>query len=988
MDFKLNYEKGVINEMIQVCIKDLITRIYTRVSDLDVYFYHTKEPVSIMSVNEKDLKKIEIGETWGQVFDCAWFKMIGKVDLKESVDDLYLHIDLSGEGLLYDQDLIPLKGFTPGSFIFNQVYGEGGKAYYPLKTFLLKDGKIEIWIDASCNDLFGSWMNSGKLMYAEIVRKDNKVEKLYYDLEVLLSVLKSTEDKTIYQLLFNNLEIVKNNLLYNNHKAVERSLEITTKLLNVKSNHPLMITAVGHAHIDLAWLWPIRETKRKIVRTMSNVLYLLAKHPEMVFVISQPQQLIWLQNESPKTFDEIKKYVKSGQIELVGGMYVEADTNITGEESLVRQFLYGVKYFEDNFGFKVKNLWLPDVFGYTGTLPQIILKSGLEYFQTIKMSWSVMNKFPYHTFYWQGIDGSKILTHMPPEGNYNSDLLPVITKKIADNYQQTEVSNDVLAIYGVGDGGGGPGDEHLERITRQGSLLDFPKIKMGRVDEFFDNLKEKANNIPIYNNELYLENHQGTYTSQSNIKMYNRMLEQKLKAIETYFVHKGVNKFKDQLDTIWKEVLLYQFHDILPGSSIKRVYDEAIERYVILNKQLETMLKEVNSSYHNDYDDGVSVYNHNLFVATKLYKVNNTYHKLTINPLSTNSFHKRYHQTSNLNSNQIETTNLIIEFSENAGYINRIFSKKKNCELLNKSANQLRVYKDFGNAWNIEYHYQAQDVVLMELDSQIIRTYGPITEIYNRYIFQSSIVDELVVIDKDTDYITFNHDVDWNDLNYMLRTSFDTIVKSEEAICDIQFGQIRRTTKNESSTEKGQLEVCAHHWVNLRDSNHSITLFNNAKYGYNIKNSVLDLNLLRSTNFPCQNGDIGKTKYQYAFSIQNANESLYDIDNFGLNFNAQYLMFDQEELSPFLKIDNNNIEYSTIKDSFNDKSHIIRLYEKSGELNYANLHFERNVKQAYLVNLVEDRIEKITVDENSINLMFTPYEIKTIQFEFEKGSLR
>lgn len=983
MEFNLNYQLGIINEIEDVCLKRLKMKIYEKVIDLEAFVYKTSEPVAFNEIAQDKMQGIKIGESWGGLFDSGWFKFTGFIDQTYRNVPLYLHLDLSGEGLLYDENMMPLKGFTNGSSVFDRTHGEPGKEYYQINQFIKENGQITLWVEAGCNDLFGNLQNNGTLQFARIVTKNNDLEKLYYDLETLISLLKSLKPTDNYYLyLFNGLNEVKNHLLYETKDYLNKSLVILKRLLTTSSNNELAITAVGHGHLDLAWLWPIRESKRKVVRTITNVLYLLKKYPQMVFVISQPQQLIWLKEQSSYLFNQVKGLVKKGQIELVGGMFVEADTNISNEESLCRQILYGVKYFEKEFGVRVDNLWLPDVFGYNGALPQIMKKSGLNHFMTIKISWNLVNKFPYHTMLWEGIDGTKVLTHMPPEGTYNSSALPRSVLESKQNYQQMKEADEILMVYGIGNGGGGPGDEHLERIIRQGNLLDLPKVKTGRVDDFFKRLELKIPNLPIWQGELYLENHQGTYTSQSNIKRYNHLMENKLKAVETYLVHKECyHQYREQIDHIWQEVLLYQFHDILPGSSIKRVYDEALSRYEILVKQLDDIIKAVNNTFTTTFTNKSIIYNHHLFDIKQIYKVNNTYHELEVESLSTRALnHSKYEQNHDYEYNGIvETKNLIVKFNQTNGYLDSIIDKRSNQEILKSPSNKLRVYQDFGDAWNILDHYRKQDEVLMTLISQEVKDYNVLTEITNRYRYQQSTLTEVVLINKATDLITFTHDLDWQDLNRMLRTSFDTIVSSDDIACDIQFGYLNRTRLDETSTQKAQFEICAQNWVNIKDEGLSISLYKNAKYGHYVKGSIIDLNLLRSTNYPCENGDIGKTTYQYALLISDKQITKEKIDDLALSFNASYLMFNEEKLSSLLTVDQTNIEYSTIKGGSDNSSLVIRFYEKTGHQVLTKVTVNKEIKMVKEINIVEEDIQVIKNKSNSFELDFKPFEIKTIQ---------
>ncbi|QWB95487.1 hypothetical protein KHQ89_05910 [Mycoplasmatota bacterium] len=389
-------------------------KIYTPIMQPKISYAKTKEPVSFAHKKDLDFKSIEVNEPWGDLFDCAWFRIAGHIE-KTQKDDLYLKFDVSGEALLFNENGDAVKGFTNGSSVFDRKHGEPGKLYYKLNSLIKDDGSFECYLDAGANDLFGNLQDQGKIIAVEVVSKNENYNQLYFDLSTLFDMLTVFEDnKEQFDKLFYDLKEIYYLVIYNKPDWLKETKKIVDVWLAKSTTSPLKIYATGHAHMDLAWLWPIRETKRKIGRTISNVIYLLETYPDFIFGISQPQQMVWLEEEYPTLFKKFAYYIEQGRIELQGGMWVEADTNLSGGESLIRQFYYGMDYYKTKFNKTVDNLWLPDVFGYNGNLPQIIKKCGLSNFMTIKLSWSLVNRFPYHSFNWEGIDDSKVICHMPP----------------------------------------------------------------------------------------------------------------------------------------------------------------------------------------------------------------------------------------------------------------------------------------------------------------------------------------------------------------------------------------------------------------------------------------------------------------------------------------------------------------------------------------------------------------------------------------------
>jgi len=602
-------------------VQDRIKKaIFQIIAPLDMKVYLTLEPVAFMNRTTGKEKKIEIGDSWGGLFECGWFHFTGTVpedweaaaggnDL-EAMESVLL-IDINGELCVVDEEGKPVRGLTNVSSEYDYSLGRPGKTVFRFNRTLKAGERIDLWADAGCNDLFGKYQDSGIVRQAFIAVCNKDLEQLYYDFEVLQELmLYLSEDKARYHSLLHSLNRAANELrLYNNEEA-RRARDILSKELKKKGGDPsLKVNALGHAHIDLAWLWPIRETIRKGARTFSTVLRNMERYPDYVFGASQAQLYQWVKDYYPALYDEVKERIREGRWEVQGAMWVEADTNISGGEALIRQVLLGKRFFQEEFGKDIKNLWLPDVFGYTAALPQILKKSGVDYFMTIKLSWSKFNKHPHHTFWWEGLDGSRILAHMPPEGNYNSSAAPRAVVNSEKEFLDKGIGDECLLLFGIGDGGGGPGEEHLERLKREKNLEGLIPVSQGPAQAFFDRIDTEDSLYKTWKGELYLEFHQGTYTSQGRNKRYNRKMELALRELEfaaAWNVLKtGSKKItediypSDFLDKTWKETLLYQFHDILPGSSIARVYSESLERYEKMLQETEVAVKGIYTALGN-----------------------------------------------------------------------------------------------------------------------------------------------------------------------------------------------------------------------------------------------------------------------------------------------------------------------------------------------------------------------------------------------------
>lgn len=954
----------------------LENKIDTKIIDVKVEGFVTKEPVLFKDRYNFKLKPFNIGQKWGDLFECAWFYLTGKIKEFDTNKRYQLKLDLSGEAAVFDDEGTPIKGFTNGSSAFDFNLGYPGKLYFDINPYVHKDGSFKFWVEAGANDLFGNLSEDGRVMISEIVTRDEMKLKLYYDIESLYSTLISiSKDATSYHELYQLLLDVSYNILYENENWLHKSLDMIQNFYVENKNTNFLITAIGHAHMDLAWLWPIRETRRKIGRFISNMHYLIENYDDFVFGISQPQQLAWLKEDYPKLYETFKKHVQSGRIELQGAMWVEPDTNVPGEESLVRQMYYGQNFYREEFGKEVNNLWLPDVFGYNGNMPQIIKKSGLDNFMTIKISWNLINEFPHHSFHWQGIDGSSVLTHMPPEGTYNSPASPRFFVDAKRKYKELQQAPIALSAYGIGNGGGGPGIEHVERIMRQNRIPDIPNVEFGRADNFFDKLNKYADKLPAYHGELYLENHQGTYTSQSNIKQFNRIMEQKLKTFETLLVLTNqYPKYIDQLDTLWKEVLLYQFHDILPGSSIKRVYDEALERYRIIIGKIDKLIQEVT----NYNDKTVTRFNPLLENVELIVKdtTKDVYHAYDIKPLGISAPVNSYPVTDSILTNTLETKDFILKINNQTGHFTSIVRKSDGFEYLKTPyGNKLSVYKDLGDGWNIEPHYRKQEPKVMKLINQVIKQYGPVYEVIQNYEFNQSTLKETIVIHTLNNDITFHHDLDWKDIKHMLRTSFPLNNEAELATFDIQFGHLTRSRLEDTSIHKAQFEMSGQQWVNITDEQSSISLLTKGKYGFYVKDGYLDINLLRSTDAPGKNGDIDQTSYSYGLLLNDGSHDLVTTDQKALILNTEFPFIDDNlKLDTFLKFDNPNITHSAIKGSKDKNINYIRLYNRTNTNQTLYIEGLNNEMTLFETNLIEDHPVKV---ETTLN--FSKFEVKTIK---------
>lgn len=971
---------------------------YTPLEDLSCTVFVTKEPVPFEARESGNRLELKTGDSWGDLFDCGWFHFTGTVPQKAKGCEVVLLIDVNGEGLVVDELGQPVLGLTTGTKVYK--YHSSQKKVLDVTKKAEGGEKIDIWMEAGCNDLFGKHLNNGSLKVASIAVFDSELESLYYDAEVLLDAMNHMDKNSPrYYAILNTLNRAVNAYIEDKSNVV-RVREILKRELDKKGGDPsLCFSAIGHAHIDLAWLWPVRETIRKGGRTFSTVLSLMDKYPDYKFGASQPQLYQWMKDFYPSLFEGIKEKVAQGRWELQGGMWVEADTNLSGGEALVRQLLYGNRFYEKEFGKRVTNLWLPDVFGYTGALPQILKKSGIDYFLTTKLSWSEFNEFPYHTFIWQGIDGSSVLCHLPPEGTYNSPASPHSLVKASNKFHEKGISDEAMILYGIGDGGGGPSVHHQERLNRLKNFEGLPPVRQEFAEDFFDRINQESDVFSKWQGELYLEYHRGTYTSQARNKKYNRKLELLLREAEFASVlamsYADYDYPQDLLETIWKEVLLYQFHDILPGSSIKRVYDESIERYGVLEAEVQGLIQLAYRALQKGKNGTAGVINSLGWTRRGWVRTDHGWASYNALPFSIGVLTNETFEGESLKyeDDYIENACLKVVFDE-TGAIISVFDKVNNRETLEKGsrANVLNVYEDLQDAWDFDMYYDQSAPVPFRLVSSKKYIDGPKVVNEQVYAYNKSTLKQQVYLSVDDDLLVFETQVNWDEAHKMLRTSFPIDVYTDEAVCEIQFGTIKRPTHRNTSWDMAKYEVCAHRWVDMSEADYGVSLLNDCKYGHKLFENTIDLNLLRSTQHPGIDGDKGEHTFKYALYPHLGDHIAAQTVRRGYEFNVEPVLVDKplHEMmeDSFISVDRANVIIDTIKKMEDTDDIILRLYESVGVRTEAVVKLPKEIKAVTLTDMSEYDIEGLAHEGDRVTVVFKPFEIATLRLTLTENQER
>jgi alpha-mannosidase len=1003
---------------LRYALRRMREQIYRPVGKLHIHAWWTPEPVPFADRRSGREMELEIGDKWGDLFDCAWFHFTGIVPEDAAGEKVVLLLDVNGELCVVDREGSPVRGLTTAASGYDMSLGQPGKRVLAFLDPAHGGEAIDVWADAGCNDLFGNLRGNGTVAQAEIAVCDESARALYHDFEVLLDLLEVLpEDSARCQQILVALNDAVHALLDAAPGAMERARQALAPMLAQRGGDPsLRVSAVGHAHIDLAWLWPIRETIRKGARTFATVLELMERYPDYVFGASQPQLFLWMKEHYPELYRRFADAVRAGRVEPQGAMWVEADTNVSGGEALVRQVLLGKRFFRDEFDIDIEYLWLPDVFGYSAALPQILRGAGVRYFLTQKISWNQINRFPHHSFHWQGIDGSTVLAHMFPEDTYNSPAAPRSVHKIEANYKDKGVSTQALMVFGIGDGGGGPGEEHLERLRRMKNLSGLQPVRQEPVAAFLEDWSNEADRFARWVGELYLERHQGTLTTEARNKRYNRQMELALRAWEWSSVVAKLRQGKAypsrRLLQIWREVLLYQFHDILPGSSIKRVYDESLARYEALLSEVMDRIAEDDAElaghlHTTGMAQPVVVHNALSWARTTWLELEGHWVHVTVPAMGYTTVDAAEVQGDlpwvEATPQRMENELIRVQFDEE-GAIVSVYDKEADREVIadGARANRLAVYADPGDAWDFPMDYAESMPRHMALASATPFVDGPRAAIEQVYRLGHSELVQEVSLTAGSRRIDFQTRLRWREAASMLRTSFPVAVHAEEASFEIQYGHVRRPTHRNTTWDLARDEVAGHKWVDLSQEDYGVALLNDCKYGHKVKGNVLDLNLLRSAPYPgprlVRDEEVAPGEAHHGYTDQCDHVFSYALyphvgspvasgviqEAYELNVPLRTTVTDahvgsQPREASFIEIDVPNVIVEAVKQAEDGDDVVVRLYECAHARTRTAVRFGFPVQAAAEVNLMEEAPRAIKVVDDTVEIALRPFEIKTLR---------
>ncbi len=890
---------------------------------------------------------------------------------------------------------------------------------------------------------------------AALIRIDQPTERFYYLTNTLLQSVQQLDEHDLRRThlvdLLNRAFIAVNffeprSVSY--YASVAEALEQLTQglqELQVGEIKP-SVNAIGHSHIDMAWMWQSHHTREKARRTFSTMLHLMRQYPEFRYIHSSPQLYEFVKQDDPELYARIKEKVASGEWEVTGGWWVESDTNLAGGEALVRQVLLGKRFIRREFGLDCKVLWMPDTFGFSWVIPQLMKKSGMEYFACSSIHWSKFNRFPHDTFHWRGMDGSEVLvTFFTAPGetiknhyNYNGLANPYDVKTAWEHYRQKDVNTELLMPFGWGDGGGGPTREMIEAIRAQADIPGIPRVHMGKVEPYFERLAERLEekDIPVWDNELYLEKCHGVYTSQARNKRLNRQSETLYHDAEWLCsladTLTGETTYpQTELNAGWELLLHNQFHDVLPGTSIPQVFEDSRAEYARVREigrdSLERARQSLVNRIHAD-EDSVVIFNPLAWARGGVIELpwSETLEGKTLSDaqgsllsqvvgsgedkrvlLESGTVPSMGYQVfpilplSQPDAGEITVGPTLLEnrfyrISLNErGQITSLFDKRNEREVLIAPGNVLQIFEDRsidGEAWEIDIFYQDKMRPVDELVEAVVEETGPVRGALRlTWRFANTTISQRLTIYRHSPRIDFRTELDWHEHQVLLKAAFPVNVRATRATYDIQFGSIERPTHWNTSFDTAHYENPAHKWVDLSEGNYGVALLNDCKYGYDVKDNVLRITLHRSPTEPDPTADQGQHEFTYSLlpHARTWREGGVIQEAYALNdpLIASVVSANPQGDLPatfaWAEVDTDHVVLETVKKAEDENAWIVRVYEcKQYRSNAVTIQLGRPIHKAVECNLLEEEETPVIHQGNQMTFAITPFEIKTFKIWF------
>ncbi len=967
------------------------------------------EPVPALEAMRQQFLPLEHGTAWGKPWSTRWLRLQGDVPESwgtgpdttvEVVVDLGFTVQTPGfqcEGIAWRPDGTIIKAVSPRN------------RYIPLK--LLGTGMaVDFYVEAAANpDLAQDWTFAAtpygdkstagtaphyRLGTIAIAELNQTVWELQQDVWTLSGLMEQLplelpRRHEILRALERMMDVMDPDDVAGTAAAGREALAGVLAQPAYASAHQLVAT--GHAHIDSAWLWPVRETVRKCARTFSNVVALMDENPDFVFSCSSAQQLSWIKESYPELFSRIREKVRAGQFVPVGGMWVESDTNMPGGEAMARQFIEGKSFFLSEFGVECREAWLPDSFGYSAALPQIVKSAGSRWFLTQKISWNQTNRMPHHTFNWEGIDGTRLFTHFPPVDTYNAELSGRELAHAERNYRDHGRGTVSLVPFGYGDGGGGPTREMLSAAARTADLEGSPKVRIGSAESFFRQAEEEYAALPVWVGEMYLELHRGTYTSQARTKKGNRRSEHLLREAELWCATAAVRTDAAfeypaaELKRLWQLVLLQQFHDILPGSSIAWVHQDAERNYQAIEAALEAIISQAAAA-------ALGTGERTFLLNAAPHARNGVAALAAAEPAGQGGPVK----ASSQDGGYVLDNGVIRAVLDADGLVSSLQDCASGREAIapGQRGNLLELHRDTPNewdAWDIDEFYRRNVTALTGAESVRLEEGSDGATVVVERLAGTSPVTQRITLAPGSPSLVITTSVDWQEREKLLKLGFALDVRADRSASETQFGHVFRPTHTNTSWEAAKFEICAHRWIHVGEPGYGVAVSNSSTYGHDVARNIREadggttttvrLSLLRAPKFPDPTADRGR--HELTVTVRPGADIGAAVEE-GYRTNlAPRLVTGAAPVEPLVSVGTPGLVVEAVKlaeDGSGDV--VVRLYESLGQRTAGRITANFPVRDVVVTDLLERPTEApgVSAAEGCADLQLRPFQLVTLRF--------
>ena len=1012
-------------------IKQIESYCVTDRLEIDSWKSYTGMHVSPNNIVLDDNPPVQmyLGERWRIGYDeTRYFE--ADVTVPDSFDGkkVYLTIDFGGEAL------VRINGKIVGA-----VSSRENSGWVHRKEILFKDGlkpgeKLHIQVEGAVDCAgFCDFASAGAkymeyvLKQAELTVVDRLTESYWFDISTAWDAYENCEDPYVKTRLFNAMDDSVHRLDFDlGGEAFIASVPSAVNVLwgeieKINYSSPGEIIMAGHSHLDVAWLWTVKEITRKTARTFSNNLALMDNYPDFKFTQSQAVLYDFMKKHYPDIFERVKEKVKNGQWEIVGNAWVEADTNIASGESLIRQLLYGREFFMKEFGVSSDIYWLPDCFGFTWALPQIIKRSGMKYFMTSKLFYNDTNEFPHSVFRWRSHSGDEILAYLckkPYQSEFDAEYVTGLRK----NNRQNGLVDVSCGMFGYGDGGGGCTFKQVETGRRLEKLPGIPKTRNGKVAEFFHSIDKDFDKLPVWDGELYYENHRGTFTSQAFIKKNNRRGEYMMRNAEILNLIGGDYPAED-MEKAWKILLINQFHDILPGTSIHEAMENTRKEYGELRELGGNLVRMGKDKILNDVrvkNDSVLVWNmlnwetkgivkaeipynakgiknsDGKLLTSKTYEEDGRFYiEFIADPVPAFGYGVFTLCDETAESDNVKVTKNLLENKylkvvlDDNGLLDAVYDKSTGRQILTDKGNLLTISHDkpiHESAWNLEFDYQMKFWELRDAQSIEVVEESPLRGVI-RVVrkFNKSTITQDIILEKDKPTVDFDTTVDWYEREKVLKAAFPVDIRSRNASCEIAHGAAEYPTHYNTCYDQAKFEFCAHKWADLSEGGYGASIINDCKYGYNVHDNVMKITLMRGPIVPDPKGDLGVNTFRYSFYPHKG--TWRDADTVKLGFQENVRL--EGEFAganggdstghSYAYIDGESVILDALKPAQDGRGVIVRMYEAETRHCTVSASFDLDYSRVVECNLMECDETEIPCENGTFTFSMKPHEVKTFR---------